>query len=242
MNIIRIKETDSTNLQLAKIASQEPLNEGTVLVTENQSSGRGQVENFWESEPGKNLLFSVLFYPDFLELQNRFLLSELTANAIKQVLDKLVDHITIKWPNDIYYKDEKIAGILIENSITDNVITQSIIGIGVNVNQEVFVSNAPNPVSLKQILGSDIDLDFLLERIVNQILSLYEDLKEGSYDDIKQYYHDSLYRKSGMYVFSDKDGQFNAKIDSVADDGVLTLVTEEGETRKYVFQEVSFVI
>ncbi len=241
MNIIRIKETTSTNVELSEMIVHKPLDEGTVLAAENQTSGRGQAGNSWESEPGKNLLFSVLLYPNFLELQYRFLLSELTANSVKQVLDKFTDYITIKWPNDIYYKDEKIAGILIENSLTNNIITQSIVGMGVNVNQEVFLSDAPNPVSLKQILGRDIDLHFLLTKIVDRILSAYEDLRKGDYDSIKRYYYESLYRKSGLYVFSDKNGQFNAKIDSVADDGVLSLITESGEIRKYLFKEVSFV-
>jgi BirA family biotin operon repressor/biotin-[acetyl-CoA-carboxylase] ligase len=237
-----MKETNSTNLELAELIVQEPQCEGTVLVTENQTSGKGQSGNSWESESGKNLLFSILLYPDFLELHHRFLLSELTANSVKQVLDQYIDCVTIKWPNDIYYQDKKIAGILIENEITDNKIRQSIVGIGINVNQETFTSDAPNPVSLKQILGGDTDMDLLLAEIVNKLLSTYEELKNGESDHMKQYYHSSLYRKSGMYLFSDENGLFSAKIDSVADDGVLSLITDEDERRKYSFKEVSFVL
>lgn len=240
MNIIRIKETTSTNVELQQMMMDGYLEEGTVLVAENQTLGRGQSGNSWESEPGKNLLFSMLIHPDFLDLKQHFLLSELTANSIKQVLDKYVDHVTIKWPNDIYYQDKKISGILIENNIEENVIRQSVIGIGVNVNQEIFTGETPNAVSLKQILEADIDLDLLLTEITNQLLSDYNKLKNGEWDDIRQYYHGSLYRKSGMYVFSDKNGQFTARVDSVADDGVLSLVTEAGEIRRYLFKEVSY--
>ncbi|GHT71653.1 biotin--[acetyl-CoA-carboxylase] ligase [Bacteroidia bacterium] len=240
MNIIRIKETTSTNIELQQMMMDGYLEEGTVLVAENQTSGKGQAGNHWESEPGKNLLFSMLIYPDFLDLKQHFLLSELTANSIKQVLDKYIDHVTIKWPNDIYYQDKKISGILIENNIVENVIRQSVIGIGVNVNQETFAVETPNAVSLKQILEAGIDLDLLLTEITNQLLSDYNKLKNKEWDDIKQYYHDSLYRKSGMYVFFDKNGQFTARIDSVADDGILSLVTETGEIRRYLFKEVSY--
>jgi BirA family biotin operon repressor/biotin-[acetyl-CoA-carboxylase] ligase len=241
MNIIRIEETDSTNLELAELIRKEPQTEGTVLVAENQTAGRGQSGNYWESESGKNLLFSILLHPDFLNLQHHFLLSELTANSIKQVLDKYIDHVTIKWPNDIYYQDKKIAGILIENDITGNEITQSIIGIGLNVNQEMFLSDALNPVSLKQILGADIDRDLLLSEITGKLFSSYEELKSGEWENIRDYYHESLYRSSGMYIFSDENGPFNAKIISVADDGVLSLITDNDEIRKYLFKEVSFV-
>ncbi len=242
MNIIRIKETTSSNIELEKLMKQEPLEEGTVLVTENQTSGRGQAGNLWVSEPGENLLFSVLLFPEFLDLHQRFLLSEIAANSIKQVLDKLIDHVTIKWPNDIYYQDKKLAGILIENDITDNIITRSIVGIGINVNQETFTSDASNAVSLKQILGADLDMDMLLAEILDKLFSDYEALRGGEFDIIRQYYHESLYRKSGMHAFSDENGLFNAKIDSVADDGVLSLTTENDETGKYLFKEVSFVI
>ncbi|MDR3061886.1 MAG: biotin--[acetyl-CoA-carboxylase] ligase [Dysgonamonadaceae bacterium] len=241
MNIIRIEETTSTNVELQQMMVDGYLEEGTVLVAGNQTSGRGQAGSFWESEPGKNLLFSILLYPEFLNLKQRFLLSELTANSIKQVLDNYIDHITIKWPNDIYYQDKKIAGILIENEISENKIKQSVIGIGINVNQEIFSDKIPEAISLKQILGGEIDLDLLLDEIVNQLLSDYEKkLIDGEWDDVRQYYHDSLYRKSGMHVFSDENGKFKARIDSVADDGVLSLVTETGEIRPYLFKEVSY--
>ena len=242
MNIIRIKETDSTILELGRMIAAGSLEDGTVVVAENQTAGRGQAGNSWESEPGKNLLFSVVFFPEFLNVEHCFLLSKLTANSIKQVLDTYISDITIKWPNDIYYKDKKITGILLENHITDNRVSQVIVGAGINVNQEVFTSEAPNPVSLKQILGVDMDIDFILKEVVEKMHSSYEALKNGDSDSITRYYHESLYRKSGMHVFSDKNGRFTARIDSVADYGGLSLITENGETREYFFKEVSFVI
>ena len=242
MNIVRIKETDSTILELGRMIEQGTLDDGTVLVAENQTSGRGQAGNSWESEAGKNLLFSVVFFPEFLNVEHCFMLSKLTANSIKQVLDKFISDVTIKWPNDIYYQDKKITGILLENQIMDNKVSQVIVGAGINVNQEIFTSVAPNPVSLKQILGVDTDINLILKEIVSKMLSSYEALKNGEYDTINRYYDESLYRKTGMHVFSDKNGRFTARIDSVADYGGLSLVTESGETREYFFKEVSFVI
>ena len=245
MNIIRIKETDSTILELGRMLEQGPVEECIVVVAENQTAGRDQAGNSWESESGKNLLFSLLLYPEFLNVQHCFMLSKLTANCIKQVLDKYISDVTIKWPNDIYYQDKKITGILIENAIVNNQLSQVIIGVGININQEIFTGVAPNPVSLKQILGVDTDIDLILTEIIDRMLSSYESLKNGKpdiYDSINRYYHESLYRKSGMYVFSDKNGLFKARIDSVANYGGLSLVTESGETREYFFKEVSFVI
>ena len=245
MNIVRIKETDSTILELGRMSERGSLEDCTVVVAENQTAGRGQAGNSWESEPGKNLLFSVLFYPEFLNVQHCFMLSKLTANCIKQVLDKFISDVTIKWPNDIYYRDKKITGILLENAIVNNRVSRVIIGAGININQEIFVGGAPNPVSLKQILGVDTDVNLILTEVVDKMFSLYESLKNGergTHDAINRYYHESLYRKTGMHVFSDKNGRFKARIDSVADYGGLSLVTEDGETREYFFKEVSFVI
>ncbi len=241
MNIIRIEETASTNTRLIEMASSGPLEEGTVLLTREQTSGRGQAGNYWESEPGKNLTFSMLLNPDFLNLRQHFLLSEMVSNSIRQVLDQYIDQVTIKWPNDIYFRNKKMAGILIENSILSERITQSVIGIGLNVNQEQFRSDAPNPVSLEQILGSETDPDLLLEALINQLKLNYEKLKAGKTDEIRQFYHDSLYRRNGYHLFSDATGEFLAEINSVADDGVLYLKTRSGEIKPYLFKEVAFV-
>jgi len=146
MNIITVESVASTNSYLKELAHSRTLDEGTVIVTRNQTAGKGQQGNAWESEAGKNITCSILLYPSFLPVQHFFLLSEVISLGVKETLDAYTDGITIKWPNDIYYCERKIAGILIENEITGSNISMSVAGIGVNVNQEQFLSDAPNPV------------------------------------------------------------------------------------------------
>jgi BirA family biotin operon repressor/biotin-[acetyl-CoA-carboxylase] ligase len=241
MNIVEIESTASTNLLLKKWSEERFLEEGTVLFTNKQTAGRGQAGTFWEAEAGKNIACSLLLYPAFLPVKQHFLLSETVALGVKEILDDYVNNVTVKWPNDIYFEDRKLAGILIENELSGGGFSQSVIGIGLNVNQEIFTGDAPNPVSLKQITGRDFDLDRLVEKMIRQILYRYDQLKEGRSQLISQTYQDFLYRKNGFYRYEDKNGLFNAKIQFVADDGFLHLTTDEGEDRRYAFKEISFV-
>ncbi|GHT01596.1 biotin--[acetyl-CoA-carboxylase] ligase [Bacteroidia bacterium] len=259
MQIIRIQATDSTNRLLKQRSEDAPsLPEGTTLVAWEQTAGRGQADNAWEAEAGKNLTFSMLLYPDFLLPKQHFLLSEAVAlgviNAVMASLThnsmKKVAHpeVCIKWPNDIYVGEQKIAGILIENDWQDGHIRRSIVGVGMNVNQLEFKSEAPNPVSIKQITGLDTDLDTLLEEILYHIYKVYEQLKDyclGTYSDdcagrpyIAQMYAQNLYRKTGFFDYEDENGRFRAAIQSISDDGLLHLETDKGERRTYAFKEV----
>jgi BirA family biotin operon repressor/biotin-[acetyl-CoA-carboxylase] ligase len=240
MNIIRIKSTGSTNLFLKDLLQERVLEEGTAVLAEFQTSGRGQTGTHWESENGKNIICSIIFYPDFLPFEQRFIFSETIALGVKKALDRYIENVFIKWPNDIYVNDRKIAGILIENEITDRKIIRSIAGIGLNVNQEIFTSNLPNPVSMKQLLKTDLDLDTLSEIMVESVRDEYDILKSGQQTVISKIYHDSLYRKNGFHVFKDKKGQFIAQIQSVGDDGFLYLTTKDNEMLSYSFKEVSF--
>ncbi|MDL2243791.1 biotin--[acetyl-CoA-carboxylase] ligase [Bacteroidales bacterium OttesenSCG-928-J19] len=241
MNLIRIDSTASTNSFLKDLLQEQDLPEGTVVVAHEQSAGRGQAGNTWESEPGENLTFSILLRPDFLPIKDYFLLSEVIALSITEVLKFYIECLSVKWPNDIYYRDEKLAGILIENEIQGQTIVRSVIGIGLNVNQEIFRSDAPNPTSLKRITGLEYSLDSLLEDIVASILSLYQDLKEGNTKQIIQDYHLLLYRRKGFYRYQDKGGEFLAQIEQIDSSGHLYLITQEGEQRKYAFKEVKFL-
>jgi BirA family biotin operon repressor/biotin-[acetyl-CoA-carboxylase] ligase len=238
--IIRLENAASTNSLLKESAEKEKLEEGTTLIVANQTAGRGQQGNSWESEAGKNLTFSMIFYPDFLPFKRYFLLSKVVALGVKNTLDEYISGIEIKWPNDIYYQEKKIAGILIENDITGYVITRSVVGIGLNVNQEKFSEEIPNPVSLKNILGKEVDIDSLLEKITENIISCYKELKNGNFETIASAYADALFRKSGFHTYADVQGVFKAKIDFVGDDGLINLTTEKGEKRSYAFKEVAF--
>lgn len=238
-----LEETTSTNSYLDEWCNRHPdTPELTCVFTSYQSAGRGQRGNHWESEAGTNLLFSFVVFPEFLEVRRQFLLSQITALALQEVLSEYADHIRIKWPNDIYWNDSKLCGTLIENDLTGTCISRSISGTGVNVNQEIFLSDAPNPVSLHQITGRKYDCRKLLAQLMEKISGYYRDLKAGRTDEIAARYHAALYRREGFYPYSDKDGEFEARILRIEPMGTLVLEDREGKERKYMFKEVSFVI
>jgi len=240
--VIEITETSSTNDYIRQLNGKEPLAEGTTVSAGFQLSGRGQVGNSWESEAGKNLLFSTLLYPTGIKITEQFILSQLVAVSIQEALENYLAPITIKWPNDIYYGDKKLAGILIENDLCAAEISLSIIGLGVNVNQSRFYSDAPNPVSLLQLLGIEIDKRLLLTDYLTRLAANYSLLKNGEVNELRKCYHAALFRREGFHPFRDNAGLFSAQIEEIDTSGYLHLVTESGECRKYFFKEVSFVI
>lgn len=240
--IIRLKETDSTNSHLRELLSRETLSEFTVVTTEFQSSGRGQRGNSWESEEGKNLLFSVLLKPHFVPARSQFLISQVSSLAVKESLDQFADGFSIKWPNDIYWNDKKISGMLIENDLAGMMLSESIPGIGVNINQDTFISNAPNPVSLRNITGEMHDCDDVLASILHLLSYYYGLLQRGETEVISKKYHDSLFRREGFHLYADNNGQFSAQIVRIEPDGRLILCTETGEERGYLFKEVRCVL
>lgn len=234
-----IKKTTSTNALMWKMIRENNLSEGYTVITDFQSVGKGQPGNLWESHAGKNLLFSMVLYPYHIKPDEQFLISQLVSVSIKKTLDNYTDDITIKWPNDIYWKDKKIAGILIENSLQGSRIKNVIAGIGLNVNQTLFVSDAPNPVSLKQITGKTERRKPILKSICENIMDLY---LNWDANDIRSAYSESLYRKDAFHPFKDDNGMFQAVIKTVHPDGQLELETETGERKGYYFKEINFVI
>ena len=193
---IILAETTSTNTYLATLCQKEVCAELTTVYSSFQSAGRGQRGNSWESEAGKNLLFSFVVYPDFLEAHRQFYLSQVTALALHDVLSTYTEGISIKWPNDIYWKDKKICGTLIENDLTGIHISRSISGSGVNLNQERFLSDAPNPVSLCQITGNQYNPREILEQIIEKVTEYYQLLKENRTEVLETRYKEALYRKA----------------------------------------------
>ena len=240
--LIHISETNSTNNYLQSLCSKQKVEELTVVVADFQTSGRGQRGNSWESDSGKNLLFSIVIFPEFLEARRQFLISQIISLAIKEELDTYTTDISIKWPNDIYWKEKKICGILIENDLMGRNISQSIAGIGININQETFHSFAPNPVSLRQITGKEFDLFEILKNIVLRIQSYYSLLKKGNTESIVCQYEMSLFRKEGMHRFKDANGKFLARIICVEPEGRLILEDEILNKRGYMFKEVEYLL
>jgi len=234
-----IKQTLSTNALAWEMNRDKELTEGSVLYTDFQMDGKGQPGNSWEAEDGRNLLFSIVLHPQHIPMDELFLLSELVSVSIKNALDKYASDITVKWPNDIYWKDKKLAGILIENSLQGSRIKTVVIGIGLNVNQKEFKSNAPNPVSLLQITGKRQNRKQLLNQICRNIMNLYNDFDK---DKIQTNYACSLYRKEGFHAYQADNVQFQAKISNVQPDGQLILESENGKSEGYYFKEVQFIL
>nr|WP_068890167.1 biotin--[acetyl-CoA-carboxylase] ligase [Pedobacter panaciterrae] len=242
-NLIRLSAVDSTNNFLKMMVSKsEPLPEGTVIMADNQFAGRGQQENTWYSEPGLNLTFSVFLKPAFLPINKQFMLNIAVSNGINKALRHFVkDGITVKWPNDIYYNDSKIGGVLIENSISGNSFKTSIVGIGMNVNQQKFDAEKTKvATSLYEILQHDVNLIKLLAEICSHIESEYLKLKAGNYNSLMKDYIENLYRFNKPGFYRQNGEVFEASITRVTESGQLVLLTS-GNERMYNFKEVEFL-
>lgn len=235
MEIIHLTNITSTNDYLLSLKSQEDL----VAVSDYQTRGKGMGTNRWESEPGKNLLFSILIHPTWIPVNQQYLLSMAEAVALCDTLREVTDDITIKWPNDIYWKDKKISGTRIDVNLSGGILADMVIGTGINVNQTEFLSDAPNPVSLKQITGREHDREALLKDILKRFQPLQQMLKDGGTEEIVRLYHERLYRKEGMHGYKDANGTFMAAIDYVEPSGILHLTLEDGTKREYMFKEVA---
>jgi BirA family biotin operon repressor/biotin-[acetyl-CoA-carboxylase] ligase len=245
--MIHLNETDSTNRYLQQLCQETGNNkveEFTTICADYQTAGKGQRGNSWEAAKGANLLFSFVCYPTFVPIRQQFVLSQLISLGIKETLDEYCSDISIKWPNDIYWKEKKICGILIENDLQGNSIGRCISGIGLNINQEVFLSDAPNPISLKQITGKHYQRETILEKVMQRIEQSYQKLKEDSAyaSELATRYAASLFRREGLHCYQDKDGLFNARLVRVEADGRFVLMDEANQERSYLFKEVQYVL
>lgn len=245
--LIALDQTDSTNRYLNQLCADMPdgVEEFTTVTAEYQTAGKGQRGNSWESERGKNLLFSFVLYPTFLKANRQFVLSQIVALSVKDVLQSVAKGFSVKWPNDIYWEERKIGGILIEHDLQDTRIARSTIGIGVNINQEYFVSDAPNPVSLKQITGYDYQRGMCLSDFMERMQLHYSNLKadvDGYSLVVDRCYNDGLFRRNVWYRYADSDGVFEACLLRAEPDGRLVLQDKEGQLRRYWFKEVSYVL
>lgn len=241
MEILYLEEVHSTNSFLRERLQQEEFGDLYTVYTGFQNMGRGQRGNLWESERGKNLTFSTLIFPKGLDAAKQFILSQAVSLSIKEVLDRECEGICIKWPNDIYWKEKKIAGILIENDVMDGCVFRSIVGVGLNLNQEFFRSDAPNPVSLRQITGREYLIKEVLRDLLNS-LQYYLALSVENPLSVQFQYRDALFRKRGTHLFEDAEGTFEAEIADVEPSGLLVLKTTGGSIRKYAFKEVSYIL
>lgn len=240
-HIVRLHQVDSTNNYANTQLRANELTEGTVFLAYEQSNGRGQMKNFWESEPGQNLTFSMVLFPDFLEIRKQFMLSKIVTLGIYAALNPLVENLRIKWPNDIYAGDQKLGGILIENSILYNSIKSSVVGIGININQTEFLSDAPNPTSLKLLTNKQLDVELVLAQLLKQIDYYYALLKDQQVKRIDQEFISVLYRINENHWFQDEQGKFEGEITGVNAIGQLLVKKGGGQLKAYHFKEVEFL-
>jgi BirA family biotin operon repressor/biotin-[acetyl-CoA-carboxylase] ligase len=240
--ILFVKRLPSTNTYAASLLKDKELSEGTVIYTNHQSSGRGQDGNKWESEDSKNLLISIVLFPSMIVPAEQFLISMAISLGICDFIDRYTSSVSIKWPNDIYVNNDKIAGILIENSIMGNVIEHTIAGIGININQVMFLSDAPNPVSLSNLTAKEYNLSECLNQLVSDLEKSYKSLISGDPAMIKAHYLSRLYRNGQWFKYQDLKGIFTGRIVNVSDTGRLQVEREDGIIDEYAFKEIDFIL
>ena len=242
MNIIKINAIDSTNSYIKKLANKTILGSYTVVQAKEQTLGRGQLGTTWVSEAGMNLTFSILInFKDF-KIEHQFYLSmAVSLGILKSVKNNVKMPLAVKWPNDILADKGKVAGILIENIIKGSKIKQSVIGIGLNVNQKEFPKNIGNVTSLRNITGINFDKDTLLKNIVTSIKYYVEYVEKKEFKKIKKLYLASLYKYDKPIMFEDnKKAVFLGKIIDVCQEGKLTIELENETTRKFSLKEIKF--
>jgi len=238
MNIIKVNATDSTNLHLKRLIAEELLTDFTVLVTKEQLLGRGQAGSKWISEAGKNLTFSILKRFDGWPVASQYMISMATSLAIFDALTALnIPNLAIKWPNDILSGHTKIGGILIENTLKGNLIDRSVLGVGLNVNQESF-GDLSQVSSLKLLTGTTHDLDFLLETIMLKMKLVFQNLKNNGGEAIERRYHEVLFMKDKLSKFELKGELVEGYIRGVSKSGKLLVGFEDGSTHEYALKEI----
>ena len=245
-SIIHLESVDSTNSYAAELLRKNKPTEGTVISTFNQTKGRGQRGNTWDSEPNKNVSLSIVLYPAFLHPEKQFLLSKIVSLALYDLMTATVgisdekNPVKIKWPNDIYCGDKKIAGILIENTLSENAIKSSIIGIGINVNQTTF-HNQLNATSLTLIKDQEFALPIIIEKLCEHIEARYLQLKANKKELIDSDYLRHLYQVNEWGKYFSSGEIFEGKILGVLDSGKLKMETREGQVKGFSLKEIQFL-
>lgn len=229
---------DSTNSAIARDKAQLP--DKSIYAAFFQTAGRGQRGNSWESRRGENITFSILFKPECIKSSDQFVISEIVTLGIVRYLATKGVEARIKWPNDIYVGDKKLCGILIENNVSGDGLSSSVAGIGMNINQTVFDSDAPNPTSLSLLTGSQYDVQKELVELTAAIMDLYSAVPEN----IGEQYLDLLYRRGEWHDYIDcSDGSsFKGRILGITETACLSLETADGRIRSFAFKEIKYVL
>lgn len=242
MRIIKLNAIDSTNSYMRRLSSEENLEDYTIVTAKHQTQGRGQMGTVWSSENSKNLMFSVFKDTSKFQVEYPFLISMVTSLAILKTLQSFsITKLSIKWPNDILSEDKKICGILIENVIKQNSLSNTIIGIGLNVNQTEF-NNLPKASSLKLITGNVFDLEEVLFETIKNLKHYFKILKRGDYDTLKTDYETYLFRKDKPSTFKDSEGLvFSGYIKNVTLFGNLQVLLEDDVVREFDLKDITLM-
>jgi BirA family transcriptional regulator, biotin operon repressor / biotin---[acetyl-CoA-carboxylase] ligase len=233
---------DSTNEAALRLLSEKEIGEFSVIYADFQSKGQGVGKNLWHSQPAKNLLMSIVLFPEFLDPSDQFIINKLVSLAVCRCLSEFLPkrEIKIKWPNDIYVDGRKIAGILSKNMIIGHRISSCIVGIGLNVNQAEFPQDLPNPVSMFQLSGKEFGRVEVLNQLTERIIENYQRVKEGMENEIDKEYLSMLLNFNRTAVYHSKGKTFDGIIRGVDAFGMLMLETE-GEIRNFDMKEITLV-
>jgi len=248
-----IAKVNSTNSYLLSLPNRNALEDYFTVYTYNQTAGRGQQGNTWDSQPGKNLLFSILVHPLEVPVERQFMLTQWVAVSLTQVLQPYASDVCIKWPNDIYVGDCKLGGVLIENELSQKTIANTVIGIGINVNQSTFRPDLLNPISLRKIVGQNVSKKALLDAFLQQLKQNRPLLSDGA--QLKSKYMAHLYRKTGFHKYvevlpsvaplnisRDDTNAFLARTVDIDAFGRILLEDTSHRQKQYHFKEIKIVL
>lgn len=223
-----------------ELSAQTALSDGTVIITTNQTAGRGQRGNSWETTSGMNLTFSVLLKPTFVSIKNQFHLTMMTSLAVIDFLkSNSISKAAIKWPNDILIDQKKVCGILIENSVKGETLQQSIVGIGLNINQTSF--SITTATSLAQVCEKPFDLNEALNLLLEKFEKRYLQLRADKIVELKEEYLNNLFGIGEKRYFISKEKRFEGTINDVTDVGELVIISNNKKVF-YNLKEISFIL
>ena len=239
IKIYNFEEVGSTN----DVAKEQKYQHGDIICAERQISGRGQRGNKWLSPKGENITMSMVLEPTSVAVEKQFFISKVVTLALADAMRSYGIEVRIKWPNDIYVGDKKLMGILIENNLNNGVMSRSVPGIGINVNQTKFDPTLPNPTSMRVVTGREFLTEEVVACVAGCIAERYAQLERGEYETIMAEYHKLLYRLDEPHRFRYPQGaEFTATIRGALPTGDLVLEHEGGECRTYLFKEVEYII
>ena len=237
--IVHIESCDSTNNYIANLISGGNIDFGTVILADEQTNGKGQRGSKWQSRPAENMIFSLYLDSANLSVKNQFILTQFVSVSLVRSLLKFGLNASIKWPNDIYVNGKKIAGVLIENQMSGMMLSGSIIGIGLNINQTDF--GQLNATSLKLEKGAFSAVSEVAYVIINELNFAWENVLHRHASRINETYLEYLWRLNEKASFRDKNGEFEGIIRGT-EENVLLRMERNGEMVKYDLKEISFVI